>query len=62
MQQQILDQIILQLKQIDVDGESMEYILKETGMEVQMLRQLIMCGNIHTITHFLEERAELDNQ
>ena len=62
MQQQILDQIILQLRQIDVDGQSMEYILKETGMEVQMLRQLIMCGNIYTITHFLEERAELDNQ
>jgi hypothetical protein len=62
MQKQILDQIILQLQQIDVDGESMEYIIRETGMSVQMLRQLIMSGNIHTINHFLEERKLLDNQ
>jgi hypothetical protein len=62
MQKQILDQIILQLQQIDVDGESMEYIICETGMSVQMLRQLIMSGNIHTINHFLDERKLLGNQ
>ena len=59
MQKEILDQIIAQLKQIEVDGESMEYIIRETGMDVQMLRQLIMGGNVHTIRHFLEERVEL---
>ena len=61
MQKQILDQIILQLKQIEVDGESMEYIIRETGMDVQMLRQLIMGGNVHTVRHFLDERIELMN-
>jgi hypothetical protein len=61
MQKQILDQIILQLKQIEVDGESMEYIIRETGMDVQMLQQLIMGGNVHTIRHFLDERIELMN-
>lgn len=55
----ILDQIILQLKQMEVDGESMEYIIRETGMDVQMLRQLIMKGNVHTIKAFLDEREEL---
>tara|TARA_R110000868_G_scaffold67079_2_gene199467 strand:- start:323 stop:553 length:231 start_codon:yes stop_codon:yes gene_type:complete len=55
---QILDQIVLQLNQIEVDGESMEYIIRKTGMDVQMLRQLIMGGNLHTIKHFLEERVE----
>jgi len=59
MQKEILDRIIAQLKQIEVDGESMEYIIRETGMDVQMLRQLIMGGNVHTIKHFLEERVEL---
>lgn len=38
--QQIVDQIILQLNQIDVDGETMEYIIKQVGMESQMLSQL----------------------
>ena len=61
MQKEILDQIILQLKQIEVDGESMEYIIRETGMDVQMLRQLIMGGNVHTIRYFLDERIELMN-
>lgn len=61
MQKEILDQIIAQLKQIEVDGESMEYIIRETGMDVQMLRQLIMGGNIHTIRYFLDVRIELMN-
>ena len=59
MQKQILDQIILQLKQIEVDGESMEYIIRETGLDVQMLGQLIMGGNVHAIRHFLDKRIEL---
>ena len=61
MQKEILDQIIAQLKQIEVDGESMEYIIRETGMDVQMLRQLIMGGNVHTIRYFLDLRIELMN-
>jgi hypothetical protein len=47
--QQIIDQIILQLKQIDVDGETMEYIIKQVGMETQMLRQL---KNDYNVTRF----------
>ena len=37
---QIIDQIILQLKQMEVDGETMEYIIDQTGMKEQMLHQL----------------------
>jgi hypothetical protein len=33
--------IIAKLKVIDVDGETMQYILKEVGMEEKMLKQLI---------------------
>jgi hypothetical protein len=27
---------------IDIDGETMQYILKEVGMEEQMYKQLVM--------------------
>lgn len=36
----IVNNIISQLKQIDVDGETMEYILKQVGMDEQVLKQL----------------------
>ena len=34
--------IIAKLKMIDIDGETMQYILKEVGMEEQMFKQLVM--------------------
>jgi hypothetical protein len=37
---EIVNSIISQLKDIEVDGETMEYILKQVGMEGQMLKQL----------------------
>jgi len=36
----IVNNIISQLKEIDVDGETMEYILKQVGMDEQVLKQL----------------------
>ena len=35
-----VDTIISSIKDIDIDGETMEFILKEVGMEEQMQRQL----------------------
>lgn len=60
MQKQILDQIILQLKQVDVDGESMEYIIKEVGMEDQMLRQLLLKADMELVQELVEEKALLE--
>jgi len=37
---EIVNNIISQLKEIEVDGETMEYILKQVGMDEQMLKQL----------------------
>lgn len=37
---EIVNNIISQLKEIEVDGETMEYILRQVGMEEQMLKQL----------------------
>lgn len=39
---EIVKDIIAKLKVIEVDGETMEYILEQVGMTDQMLRQLIM--------------------
>ena len=35
-----VESVIYILKRIDVDGETMEHILNETGMDGQMLKQL----------------------
>lgn len=35
-----IEAVIYILKRIDVDGETMEHILYETGMHEQMLKQL----------------------
>ena len=51
--------IIQELKKVEVDGETMEYILKEVGMEYQMLRQLMLTLPIEEIENLIEERKEL---
>ena len=51
--------IIQELKSIEVDGETMEYIIKEVGMEYQMLRQLMLTLPIEEIENLIEERKEL---
>ena len=52
--------IILELKSIEVDGETMEYIIKEVGMEYQMLRQLMLTLPIEEIENLVVERKELN--
>lgn len=44
----------------DVDGETMEEIIRGVGMEDQMLRQLIMTMPLETIYELLEERGLLE--
>ena len=50
--------IIQELKSIEVDGETMEYIIKEVGMEYQMLRQLMLTLPIEEIENLVEECKE----
>jgi hypothetical protein len=47
------------LNEIEVDGETMQHILKETGMEWQMLRQLMLTMPIEQVEYLLEERKDL---
>jgi len=51
--------IIQELNKIEVDGETMQYILKETGMEWQMLRQLMLTMPIEQVEYLIEERKDL---
>jgi hypothetical protein len=51
--------IIQFLKEMDVDGETMQYILEQVGMEKQMLRQLVMqADNVH-LRDLIKEKVEL---
>ena len=56
---QTIETIIDMLKHMDVDGETMQHILKETGMEDQMLRQLVGGANIGTLEYYLTLRGDI---
>ena len=55
-----IEDIIKELKFLEVDGETTQHILSKTGMEDQMLRQLIMSQPIDEIKHLIEEREDLE--
>ncbi len=42
-----------------VDGETMQYILREIGMEWQMLRQLMLSAPMEQVEYLLEEKKDL---
>ncbi len=43
----------------DVDGETMQHILREIGMEEQMLRQLMLSAPMEQVEYLMEEKNEL---
>jgi len=49
------------LETIDVDGETMQYILQRIGMEEQMLRQLVMSSPYTDTSDLLEEKVRLSD-
>ena len=57
---QRVHEIITMLKDIDVDGETMQYILKKVGMEDQMLRQLMLTANRGVVEYLWDEIVELE--
>ena len=44
----------------EVDGETVQYILKKIGMDDQMLRQLIMTKSLESIHTEMSERFDLE--
>ena len=55
----MVEEIVEMLKHINVDGETMEYILGEVSMREQILRQLIMSSSNESILELLKEKLEL---
>ena len=55
-----VNRIINILREIDVDGETMQYIIEKVGMQDQMLRQLVMSQPIEEVRYMFEEREELE--
>ena len=51
-----VNDVINKLRAIDVDGETMQYILKEVGMEDQMLKQLIGTAEDYQINWYISLR------
>ena len=58
---EVVDRIIIVLNEIDIDGETMHRILKETGMEYQMLGQLMKTSNIEVVEYFYREALDQED-
>ena len=55
-----LSTIIELCNDIEIDGETMEYVLRSIGMEDQMLRQLIMKAPMFQVMDLVREKDYLD--
>jgi hypothetical protein len=62
MNQSKVQQVIETLRGKEVDGETMQYILEEVGMDWQMLRQLMLSMPIEQVKYLMEEREDLFGQ
>ena len=52
----MINDIINKLRIIDVDGETMQYILGKVGMSDQMLKQLISTADQQSLNYYLTLR------
>jgi hypothetical protein len=61
-----VNEVIATLKSLDdnfgVDGETMEYILEQVGMNDQMLRQLVMGNPEIIVNELLDEKVEISER
>jgi hypothetical protein len=57
-----LNRIINQLKEMEIDGERLQYIIEELGMNDQMLRQLILSNPQSDTYDLLQEHIDLSNK
>ncbi len=53
-----IELLIQQLINLQVDGETMQYIIQKTGMEDQMLRQLIMSKPFNQVKDLVQEKLD----
>jgi hypothetical protein len=59
-QEKEINEVISILRdEMDLDDEIMQHILKEVGMEWQMLRRLMLTMPIEQVKYLMEEREDL---
>jgi hypothetical protein len=58
----ILKNTIAILKSMDMDGETMEQLIRDLGMEDQMLRQLAMKVDIDELRELMDEKERLEGE
>ncbi len=51
--------IIELCRNIEIDGETTEYILRAIGMEEQMLRQLVLNADWDKLNYLIEEKRDI---
>jgi hypothetical protein len=54
-----VNRVINILREIEVDGETMQYIIEKVGMQDQMLRQLVMSATMDDVFCLVEEKNML---
>ena len=55
----VVNEAIENFKRIDIDGETMQYIIEKLGMDDQMLRQLVMTKPKTQTEELLNEKIEM---
>ena len=51
--------IIELCRNIEIDGETTEYILRAIGMEEQILRQLVLNADWDKLNYLIEEKRDI---
>ena len=55
----VVNEAIGNFKRIDIDGETMQYIIEKLGMDDQILRQLVMTKPKSQTEELLNEKNEI---
>ena len=61
-QQQSANHIIEYLKEIDVDGETIQYITDALGISDQLLKQLFLQADDLAVNNLIEERDSIHDR
>jgi len=54
--------VVMALTDYNINGEELETLIRDLGMEDQMLRQLVMKADIDVVNELIREKEELDKQ
>jgi len=59
---QVVQDTIENLRRIDLDGETMQYIIEKLGMNDQMLRQLVLSNPQSDTYDLLQEHISINDK